>query len=473
MKRRKFILTGSLGAAGLGITACNQEGKPVSQKEISSIPSVPPKYKSMKPKHGKSVIGSNDKVVLALIGAGGWGTNLVVRLAQMKENIEFKYVCDVDDTRGGRAVSELEKFQGFQPQRVRDMRKVFDDKDVDAVMISTPEHWHGLATVWACQAGKDVYIEKCISHNLSEGQKMAEAARKYGRIVQSGHQNRSAQYVREAQAYIAEGKLGDVVNITVDELLPGPVPFVEKEGGSAPDTIDWNFWLGPAPEVPYTVSRNKSWFYYWEYGGGKAMTNECIHQLDMTRIILGDPGMPKSVISFGGRTLFDDNRDTPDFMTNTFDYGDFSINLRAGEFAPYMEKVSTEVRYSDVLYPDWNNLSTKVVIYGTKGMMMIGRMGGGWQVFGNEGNLVDQATGLFPLNDHMQNFLDCVRSRKTPNGDIIQAHMSSALLHYSNISYRLGSEKLIIDAETERVTNNENATALENGTYRRGFEIVV
>ena len=323
MKRRRFILTSSLGAAGLGIAACNHEGKPAPQKEISGLPSTPPKYKSMKPMQGKSVLGSNEKVVLALIGAGGWGTRHAIELAQMKENIEFKYICEVDDTRGGRAIAELEKLQGFKPQRVRDMRKVFDDKDVNAVFIVTPEHWHALATVWACQAGKDVYVEKCISHNLTEGQKMAEAAIKYNRVVQSGLQNRSAQYVREAHNYIAAGKLGKIVSITIDELLPGPIPFKEKESGKAPETIDWDLWLGPAPKVPYNISRNKSWVYYWEYGGGNAMTNECIHQLDMTRIILGDPGMPKSVISFGGRTLFDDNRDIPDLQTNTFDYVDF------------------------------------------------------------------------------------------------------------------------------------------------------
>jgi len=255
--------------------------------------------------------------------------------------------------------------QGFKPQKIRDMRKVLDDRDVDAVIIVTPEHWHALATVWACQAGKDVYVEKCVSHNLTEGQKMAEAAIKYNRVVQAGLQNRSASYVREAHEYITSGALGKVVNITVDELLQGPIPFEEKENEKAPETLDWNLWLGPAPQVPYNISRHKSWFYYWDYGGGKAMTNDCIHQLDMTRIILGDPGMPRSVISFGGRTLYDDNRDTPDFQTNTFDYGDFSINLRAGEFAPYMQKVSAEVRHSDKLFPEWGNLSTKVVIYGT------------------------------------------------------------------------------------------------------------
>jgi predicted dehydrogenase len=473
MKRRKFILSGSLGAAGLGIHSCEPKSKVPAHKPSFELPSNPPKYKTLKASGGRTILGSNEKVVLALIGAGGWGTNLALEIVKMKENVEFKYICEVDDTRGGRAIAEIEKNQGFKPQRIRDMRKVFDDKDVNAVIVVTPEHWHALASVWACQAGKDVYVEKCVSHNLCEGQKMAETAIKYNRVIQSGLQNRSAPYVRKAHDYIAAGKLGDIVNVTIDELLPGPIPFVEKAAEKAPDTLDWNLWLGPAADVPYNISRHKSWFYYWAYGGGKAMTNECIHQLDMTRIILGDPGMPKSAISYGGRTLFDDHRDIPDFQTTIFDYEKFQINLRAGEFSPYMQKVPTDVRHSDTQFPEWKNLSTKVVIYGTKGMMVVGRMGGGWQVFGDDGKLVAEETGLFPLQDHIRNFLDCVRTGEAPNGNIRQAHLSSALLHYANMSYRLGSDKLIIDRETESVTNVEAARMMEKGTYRPGFEIVV
>ena len=135
---------------------------------------------------------ATDKLVIALIGAGSWGTNIIIESAGLNENIRIKYICDVDDTRGGRAIAEVEKIQGSRPISVRDMRKVFDDKEVDGVLIATPEHWHGLATVRACQAGKDVYVEKCISHSIYEGQKMIQAAMKYERIVQCGTLNRSA-----------------------------------------------------------------------------------------------------------------------------------------------------------------------------------------------------------------------------------------------------------------------------------------
>ena len=162
-------------------------------------------------------------------------------------------------------LKNLKKYRVFRPKRVRDMRVVFDDPEVDGVIIATPQHWHGLATIWACQAGKDVYVEKCVSFNIREGQKMIEAAMKYERIVQCGTQNRSSTYALNARDYIKNGNLGQVVAVNVNGLLNGPVPFNEKEGEEIPDTIDWNMWLGPAPIAPYSISRNKSWGYYWDY----------------------------------------------------------------------------------------------------------------------------------------------------------------------------------------------------------------
>ena len=142
------------------------------------------------------------------------------------------------------------------------MRKVFDDGEVDGVFIATPEHWHSLAAIRACQAGKDVYVEKTVSHDIFQGQKMIEAAKKYNRVVQCGMQNRSADYALSARDYIKSGALGDVIAVHVRELDSGPVPFGAKDDSPAPDTIDWDMWLGPAPRVPYNISRNKAWGYY-------------------------------------------------------------------------------------------------------------------------------------------------------------------------------------------------------------------
>lgn len=417
----------------------------------------------------KNLKSANDRVVLALIGAGNWGTNLILNVAELNKNVHVKYVCDVDDTRGGRAISELEKMQHFSPIRERDMRVVFDDNEVDGVIIATPVHWHALATIWACQAGKDVYVEKNISLNIREGQKMIEAAMKYERIVQCGTQNRSADYVHSARDYVQSGQLGKIVAVNVMDLLNGPVPFNEKESTSTPDTIDWNMWLGPAPEVPYSISRNKSTLSYWSYSGGR-MANDSAHQMDLARIVLGNPEFPRSVYCAGGRFQFDDNRDTPDYQMTTYDYGDFILTLQTGEFTPYMAKSSLEIRHGEG-FPEWKQNSTKIIIYGSKLMMYIGRMGGGWQVFDQDDKIVAQKSGLFPLKAHLGNFIDCIRSRKQPNGNIVEGHKSAVLAHLANYSYRMGKKQLSFSDEYETIMNDENAQALAVGRYRKGFEI--
>lgn len=479
MKRRNFFGSLSWSMAGLGLaTSCSNSGGNDIQHHTKSvdnqIPDRLPAYREkIKTTFSEgSTLGSNDRVVLALIGAGNWGTNLILNVSKINKNIEVKYICDVDDTRGGRAIKELEELQMVKPIRVRDMRKVFDDQDVDGVVIATPQHWHGLATIWACQAGKDVYIEKCISFNISEGQKMIEAAMKYERIVQCGTQNRSADYALSARDYIKSGRLGDVVAVNVMELLNGPVPFNEKQNEKAPDTIDWNMWLGPAPEVSYNISRNKSWGYYWDYSGGYALANGSIHQMDLARLVLGDPGFPKSVYCTGGRYLFDDHRDMPDYQMTTFDYGNFVLTLQTGEFTPYMSKSSPEIRHGGG-FPEWKQNSTKIVVYGTKQMMYVGRMGGGWQVYDKDGQIVAQESGLFPLKAHMGNFIDCIRTRNQPNGNIVEGHKSAVLVHLANLSYRAGKKQLCFSTEHETITNDQKARELALGTYRNGFELPV
>jgi len=473
MKRRRFFKLATTGAAGLTMAAScidqrNDTGSGISDPELSA---EIPAYKKSKPAIGQVVPqkSAGDRLQVALIGAGNHGTKLILDAAGLGENIHVKYICDVDDTRGGYGIIELEKIQGRKPLRIRDMRKVFDDPEVDAVFIATPEHWHGLATMWACQAGKDVYVEKCVSHTINEGQQMIEMARKYHRIVQCGTQNRSADYAYLARDYIKNGGLGDVVSVHIKELLGGPVPFVEKEETKAPDTIDWNMWLGPAPKAPYSISRNKSWGYYWDYAGGFAMAGGIIHQLDMARLVLDDPGFPKSVYCAGGRYLFDDKREVPDYQMATFDYGNFALSLEAGEFTPYMKKSGPEIRFS-VDFPDWMQNSTRIEILGTERMMYVGRMGGGWQVFEKDGQIVAQEPGYYPLEAHIKNFLDCVRSRNQPNGNILEGHNSSVLIHLANLSHRAGNKQLTFSPEYESVTNDPEALARSKQDYRPGFE---
>ncbi len=474
MKRRKFFKLATTGAAGLTMAASCTNQKKDTDSGISGpdLPREVPAYRKSKTTAATSVKqrSANDKLVVALIGAGHHGIKVITDAAGLGENIHVKYFCDVDDTRGGYGITEVGKIQGIDPLRVRDMRRVFDDQEVDAVFIATPEHWHGLATMWACQAGKDVYVEKCISHTINEGQQMIEMARKYNRIVQCGTQNRSSDYAYKARDYIKSGELGDIISVHIKELLDGPVPFVEKEEAKAPDTIDWDMWLGPAPKVPYSVSRNKSWGYYWDYAGGHVMAGGIIHQLDMARLVLDDPGFPKSVFCSGGRYFFNDERDVPDYQMATFDYGNFTLTLETGECTPYMKKSGPEIRFSDD-FPEWMQNATRIEILGTKRMMYVGRMGGGWQVFDKDGQIVAQEPGYYPLEAHIKNFLDCVRSRNEPNGNIVQGHNSSVLIHLANLSYRMGNKQLTFSPEYEVIMNDNEALSLSRQNYRKGYEV--
>jgi predicted dehydrogenase len=474
MKRRNFFRLSSAGVAGLALGSSCKSGSGEKKVEDQSalVTSEMPDYrKAIKAEFTSGKIKpAGDKVILALIGAGSWGTNLILEAANAGENILIKYVCDVDDTRGGRAISELEKIQGVRPVAVRDMRKVFDDKEVDGVFVETPEHWHALATIWACQSGKDVYVEKTPSHSIFEGQQMIKAAMKYERIVQCGMQNRSADYALTAREYIKSGELGEIVSVHVRELLDGPVPLNEKENSAPPDTIDWNMWLGPAPEVQYNISRNKSWGYYWDYSGGYVTSGGSIHQLDMARMVLGFPGLPKSAYCSGGRYFFDDKREVPDYQMTTFDYGNWVMTLETGECTPYMQKEGLDVRLGKI-YPKWMENSTRVDILGTKRLMYLGRMGGGWQVFDKDEKLVAQDKGIFPLKAHILNYIDCIRTRKQPNGNIVEGHNSSVHIHLANLSYRAGNKQLLFSPEYEIITNDSKAAALDKLAYRPGFEI--
>ncbi len=409
----------------------------------------------------------SNKVVLALIGAGGRAAAHASGMSKLP-GVEFKYVCDVWTERGGGIINELAASQGRAPRRISDMRVAFEDSDVNAVVIATPEHWHALATVWACQAGKDVYVEKNPSMSVWEGRKMIEAARKYGRIVQVGFQNRSGPYAATARDYIASGKLGRIVHVKVYNLLDGarwePVPDAPPPAG-----LDWDAWLGPAPEVPYNPGRHRDWHPYWAYKGG-TLADDASHQLDLARMALGDPGHPKSVLCVGGNYAFQSQREVPEFQCITYDYGDFSMTCESGNATGYMRKFPGEVRYGDK-WPHWPTSATRIEIYGTKALMYLGRHGCGWQVVVEGGKILDQDKGYFPDKWHQPNFIDCVRSRKEPNAEIAKAHASACLVHLANTSYRVGKRQLEFDATTERFTNSDDANALLRPAYRKQYRI--
>ena len=268
---------------------------------------------------------ANNKVVLGLIGAGGRGRGLAMGFAKL-ENVEFKYICDVDPGQAAGRVGEVGKTQGRKPQLVTEMKTLFGDKDVDGVVIATPEHWHALATVWACQAGKDVYVEKNVSLYIGEGRKMIEAARKYKRIVQCGTQNRSAPYAYSARDYLKSGKLGKVVHVKVFNMLPSG-KWSRGAKGTQPKGLNWDAWLGPATKYEYDRSRHRGWYYWWDYSGG-ALSGDASHTMDLARIVLGEPPHPHSVYCAAGNFAHGSKQEIPEMQAITYDFGDFAIRVR-------------------------------------------------------------------------------------------------------------------------------------------------
>lgn len=416
------------------------------------------------------ITSANNKVILALIGAGGRGTGVILSIKKNTPNVEVKYVCEVDESRGGRAIDELSKMQGYKPKRVADMQHIFDDKEVDAVVICTPEHWHALATIRACQAGKDVYVEKNISLNIGEGRKMIETAEKYKRIVQCGTQNRSAKYAHTAREYIQSGKLGNIVHVKSYCMLSGSKPWFLKPNSVVPEGLDWNQWLGPAAKVPYNLSRHKAWYDWWAYSGGAALAGDASHVMDLARMVLGDPDHPKSVYCSGGRYLHDDQRDVPDIQNITYDYGEYAMSCVSSQFGDYMNKSKGDVRFGNK-FPDWRQNGTRIEIFGTEGMMYLGRHGGGWQVLGKNNEIVAEEFGMFPDIEHQLDFIESVRTRKVPNGNIQQGHKSATLVHLANLAYRVGNKQLLFDSNTEKITNSTEANELALVNYRTGFKI--
>ncbi|MDR2472631.1 MAG: Gfo/Idh/MocA family oxidoreductase [Tannerella sp.] len=402
-----------------------------------------------------------NKVVLALLGAGGRGSQVILNMLHSSDKVEVKYVCDVDDTRGGSVITELAKIQGYEPKRTRDMRETFADKDVDAVVITTPEHWHSLATVWACNAGKDVYVEKNVCLSAEEGRRMLEAAEKNKCIVQCGTQNRSGDYAFSARDYIADGKLGEIVTVKSYCMLPGTRQWVLKQDSPVPEGLNWDMWLGPAPSVPYNVSRHKGWYDWWDYSGGISMSGDASHVIDLARMALGDPPLPQNVFCAGGRVIFDDKREIPDNQTVVFDMGKYVISLESSQFGDYMTKTPQEIRFSE-RFPEWRNNATRTEIYGTKGVMFLGRHGGGWQVFGGKDfGVVAKGVGYFPDEVHHRNFIDCIRSRKIPNAPLLQGVMSATMINLANLSYRSGKNLINIDSATGAIIGNDNAARLD------------
>ena len=442
MKRREFLGKTLVGSAGVAIGASGMLAT--------------------------SCKGANDKIVLALIGAGGRGVPTIISCCKVNAGVEIKTVCDVDDIRSAAASAEIEKQLGYKPHTTRYMKEVLDDSDIDAVWIATPDHWHALATIWACQAGKDVYVEKTPCLCIWEGRKMMEAAKRYRQIVQAGYQNRSGAYIAKARDYIQSGKLGQVVHIRIYNLLPG-VKWLPDPDTEAPASLDWNEWLGPAPFIPFNNGALKGWYYFYAYNPGTL--NDASHQLDLMRMLMGNPGHPKSVLGWGGNHVFNSERNTPESQSITYDFEKFTVTVDSCNGTNYMSKASNEIRMDPSKFPEWKTNADRVEFYGTEGVMFMGRTGGGWQVYGPGEKLVAQEGGIQPDAEHQKNFIESLRSRKQPNANLEQAHFSASLVHFANIACRTGNKQLIIDPQKEEFIGNDEANRFLKVSYREHYVV--
>jgi predicted dehydrogenase len=418
--------------------------------------------------------GANDKIVLALIGCGGRGTGTILNCAKKQPNVDIKAVCDVNRTKLGKTAKGFSGAVGHNVEAVEDMKKLFDDKDINAVWVATPEHWHMLASIWAVQAGKDVYVEKNPSINIFEGRQLIKAAAKYNRVVQIGFQNRSAPYAFSARDYIKSGKLGKIVTVKSYCTLGGG-KFSEAPEVPVPAWLDWDKWLGPAPMRPYSPTivnegGRGNWGYYWEYGGG-ALSDDASHVIDVARLVVGDPAHPMSVYAWGGNKAFGGASEAPEFQEIVYDFGDFPWTCTSGNATNYMKKTPGNIRGDKTKFPHWQTNATRTEIYGTEGLMYFGRHGGGWQVIGKNDEVVAEGGGVFPDADHQTNFIKALRREEKANGDVEQCHLSAAMIHLGNIACRVGNKQLLFDGATEKFTNSDEANVIARGTYRKGYVV--
>lgn len=390
-------------------------------------------------------------VRLAHIGTGSIGMHnarIVMDLGQA----EYVAVCDPDWNRAEAAADEIAERTGRRPRCYRDFRYVLDRGDVDAVWVSTPDHWHALIAIYACIAGKDVFVEKPVSHNVREGRRMVEAARRYHRIMQAGTQQRSGPHMASGCDYVRSGALGKV-HLVKAWVVGGHPDLGTPADGDPPPGVDYDLWLGPAPARPFNRNRfHYEWRWFWDYAGGKC-ADWGIHLLDMVHWAMGVDA-PLAVSSEGGRWVCRDNCETPDTQVAAFEYPGFTCVW--------------EHRFS--AYPI-EGRGHGIAFYGSAGTLLMDRSG--WQVIpvesGAEAPSVSGDDGRMYV-DHAAHFFHCVRTRQRPCADIETAHRTTSALHLANIALRL-KRRVRWDSENERVIDDPEANALLTREYRQPWSL--
>ena len=395
----------------------------------------------------------NDTIRIAVLGVRGRGKSHIDGF-QPLPNVEVVALCDPDR----KVLEERARQFGDKYNKKfdleKDLRRIFDRKDIDAVSIATPNHWHSLATIWACQAGKDVYVEKPGSHNVWEGRKMVEAAHKYKRIVQHGVQLRSSPAIQEAVKMLREGIIGKVY-MSRGLVFRWRPSIGHSPVEPVPPYLDYDLWTGPAKKLPFSRRYvHYNWHWHWEFGNGD-VGNQGIHETDMCMWGLGVEKLPSKIVALGGKFLWDDDKETPEVLTSAYYYPEENKMIEF-EVRPWC--TNTE-----------DGITVGNIFYGDKGVMLIKGYHTYEVYFGRKR---EPGPKRKEEGNHYANFIKAVRSRKTSdqNGPVETAHLSSALAHLGNISYRLGRE-LEFDSKTETFPHDEEANKMLKRNYRAPFVV--
>jgi predicted dehydrogenase len=399
----------------------------------------------------------SQKLVIGVIGTGGMGMAHLKTLAQRKD-AQVAYVCDVDKDRLAAATSTVASIAGNTPTAIDELRKVLDARNVDAVYIATPDHWHAPAAILALAAGKHVYVEKPCCHNVREGRLLIEAAKRSGMVLQVGTQSRSAPFLQEAIQRLHEGAIGEVL-VAKAWNSQRRSSIGKTQPSQPPPQLDFDRWVGPAPMVPYRSNMLPGiWRWWYDFGCGD-IGNDGVHDIDVALWGLGVQTHPTRVTCLGGKNFFDDDQQFPDTQYAVCEY------LRAGALSGRTTQLIFEQRiWSPYLQEGYEN---GVAFYGTTGMLLVGH-NKGWKLYGERNKLIAEASGEPKLADHHDNYFACIRGDvKQPAADAAIGHRAATICHLANISARV-RRLLNFNSESETVTGDEPANAMLRRRYREG-----
>jgi predicted dehydrogenase len=440
----------------------------------------------------RTVLGANDRVRIAVIGLRGRG-NDHIRSIHNTPNVELAAICDIDESVITQRLASIEKLGMPKPQTFGDVRKLLEDKSIDAVTIATPNHWHSLMAIWACQAGKDVYVEKPCSHNWYEGKQLVAAAHKYNRMVQHGTQSRSSAGAKEAIQHLRDGLVGDVY-LARGLCYKWRDTIGRTPKSAVPEGVNYDLWLGPAPDRGFSKNRfHYTWHWFWDTGNGD-LGNQGIHEVDTARWGLG-VGFPTKVSAMGGHMMFDDDQETPNILNVAYEFSAPNAPRRLMEFEVRHWMTNHEADIGawgrstlppaglDAAAPaakpaaNAGPVSGKPgtignIYYGPKGFLAIQEYETYKSWLGEKNEPGPEGKGK---ENHFANFIDCVRSRKKEDlsAPVEEGHISCTLVHLANVSYRLG-RTLNFDPAKEEVVNDAEANRMlreADRGYRKGFEI--